>query len=133
MRNRHTSRMALVANTLLSLSVAAMLNAAEPSQNSEHEQWSCHKLGAKVHVSGAGLITLNGETVAAAELARTISELSPKPSEVCYVRGDPQGEPPPEALEALEAIMAVGLPVALFTDATFSQRIGADGRPIPRP
>jgi hypothetical protein len=109
-----------------------MVNAAEPSEEADPQDWSCPERGAKVFVSASGVITLNGRMIAAADLTRALAELDPRPPVVCYSRDNPQGEPPPGAMAAMEAIIAAGLPIALFTDATFSLRLDDLGRPLGR-
>ena len=79
----------------------------------------CPDTGAKVFLTADGRVTLNGRKVEAAHLAAELKALAPKPTVICYSRESPQGDPPPAMTVVLEAIMSVGLPVGLFSDATF--------------
>lgn len=84
----------------------------------------CPPSGARVFVSATGSITLNGSTVALADLARAVANLKPRPTVLCYARENPEQQPHPQALAALEALMGANLPIALFKDSAFTQGLG---------
>jgi hypothetical protein len=73
-------------------------------------------------MDGVGVITVNGQVVSVADLSRTLASLKPRPTEVCYSRANAQGEPPPEVMPVIQAIMALGAPVSFYTDKTFKTR-----------
>ena len=110
---------AKVALTLL-LVVNAMSNAAEGAHSNTK---GCPPSGAKVFVSSAGRVTLNEVVVAAGDLGGAIKKLNPPPTVICYARENPEREPHPQALVALEAVMSARLPIALFKDSTFSETV----------
>jgi hypothetical protein len=74
-------------------------------------------------VDAAGVITVNGEVVPAADLRVALASLKPQPTEICYSRANLQGEPPPEVMAVMKAIIAWGLPVGFYTDGTFKTRV----------
>jgi hypothetical protein len=83
----------------------------------------CPDSGVRIYVDDRGVITVNGQIVRPADLRQALASLKPPPTEVCYSRAKPQGEPPPEATVAIEAIIALRLPVAFYTDGTFRKRV----------
>jgi hypothetical protein len=103
------------------LGVSAMSNIAEGANSNTAP--GCPPSGAKVFVSSAGRVTLNGVVVAAGDLSGAIKQLNPRPTVICYARENPEREPHPQALVALEAVMSARLPIALFKDAAFSQMV----------
>jgi len=80
----------------------------------------CPDSGAKVFLSELGVVTLNGRQVEASKLKVALLSLSPKPTVVCYSREIPKGEPHSSMPLVLDAIMALGLPIGLYTDSTFT-------------
>jgi hypothetical protein len=74
-------------------------------------------------VDGAGVITVNGRAALPADLRQVLAALKPAPTEVCYSRANPHGEPPPHAMAAMEAIAGLRLPIAFYTDASFETRV----------
>jgi hypothetical protein len=83
----------------------------------------CPETGVRIYVDAAGVITVNGHVVSAADLSHVLISLKPAPTEVCYSRANAQGEPPPGATAVMEAIISLRLPVALYTDGTFKTRV----------
>ena len=79
----------------------------------------CPASGVRIYVDAAGAITVNGQVVLAANLRQSLASLKPQPTVVCYSRANAQGEPPPEAMAVMEAIIALRLPVGFYTDETF--------------
>jgi hypothetical protein len=83
----------------------------------------CPDSAVRIYVDGAGVITVNGQVASVAELPQTLSSLKPRPTEVCYSRANAQGEPPPEVMAVIQAIMALRVPVSFYTDKTFKTRV----------
>jgi hypothetical protein len=83
----------------------------------------CPDSGVRIYLDAKGAITVNGQIVRAADLPQALASLKPQPTEVCYSRANPQGEPPPDAMAVMEAIIALRLPVGFYTDATFKTRV----------
>jgi hypothetical protein len=80
---------------------------------------ACPDSGVKIYLHQDGRVTLNGSTIDAANLSAALAKLQPRPTVVCYSRDNPEGEPPPQMQQVLEAIMALRLPIGIFTDRTF--------------
>jgi hypothetical protein len=74
-------------------------------------------------VDGAGVITVNGQVASVADLPQTLSSLKPRPTEVCYSRANATGQPPPEVMAVIQAIMALRVPLSFYTDKTFKTRV----------
>ncbi len=68
---------------------------------------------AKVKVDQAGTIYLNGKTVGLEELKEEFARLKQANGAVWYYRENPQGEPPAEAMEVIQAIVDAKLPVKM--------------------
>jgi hypothetical protein len=68
---------------------------------------------AKVKVTQAGTIYLDGKTVTMAELEQEFARLKQAHGVVWYYRENPQGDPPPQAMAVIEAIVEKKLPVKL--------------------
>lgn len=68
---------------------------------------------AKVKVTKAGVIYLDGRKVTIDELKQEFSRLKQANGAVWYYREDPQGEPPAQAMAVIEAIVEAQLPVRL--------------------
>jgi len=84
---------------------------------------ACPDSAVRIVVDSSGVITVNGRAVLAADLRSALAALKPAPTEVCYSRANPHREPPPHAMEAMEAIAGLGLPIAFYTDGTFETRV----------
>ena len=69
---------------------------------------------AKVKVTRTGAIYLNGKGVTMGELKEEFARLTQVNGAVRYHRENPQGEPPPEALAVIQAIIDAKLPVKLL-------------------
>jgi len=68
---------------------------------------------AKVKVTRGGTIYLNGKTVSIEELRQEFAGLKQAGGAVWYYRENPEGEPPPQAMAVIEAIVETKLPVKL--------------------
>jgi hypothetical protein len=84
---------------------------------------ACPDTAVQIYVDKEGVITVNGQTTRPEDLLHALESLKPPPTEVCYARANPQGEPAPEATVAIEAIIALRLPVAFYSDRTFRERV----------
>jgi hypothetical protein len=86
----------------------------------------CPASGARVFLKASGEVLLNGKLLTASQLKDALSTLSPRPTIICYSRDSAQGEPPASMGIVLDSIMALRLPVGLFTDATFATPVRGD-------
>jgi len=68
---------------------------------------------ARVKVTASGEITLNGRPVSLEELKREFARLKRAGGTVWYHRANPAGEPTPEAMAVIDAVVAAGLPIKL--------------------
>lgn len=71
---------------------------------------------AKVKVTRAGMIYLNGKLVGPEELKQEFARLKQANGAVWYYREDPHAEPPPQAMAVVEAIVEAQLPVRLLEE-----------------
>lgn len=76
---------------------------------------------ARVSVSAAGVVSLDGRTATLPEVKSALRALAQKGGEVWYYRPNPEGEPPPGAMEVVQAIIDARLPVRLATKPDFSE------------
>jgi len=83
----------------------------------------CPESGVRIYVDASGVVTVNGRAVPASRLPQTLASLMPQPTEVCYSRANAQSEPPPNAMAVMEAVASLRLPVAFYTDGTFTRRV----------
>ena len=67
----------------------------------------------KVRVDRTGTIYLNGKIVTIEGLQQELSRLKQGNGAVWYYRENPQGEPPPQAMAVIQAIVDAHLPVRL--------------------
>jgi biopolymer transport protein ExbD len=88
----------------------------------------------KIKVNRDGVILLNDEAVTIEALKDSLAKVGQSAgSAVWYYRDSPAGEPHPNAMLVLQAIVDAKLPVRLSTKPDFSDFVGADGRsPSPR-
>lgn len=83
----------------------------------------CPSSAAKVFVTAAGVIHLNGLVVSLPKLTSSLKALTPPPTAICYSRDNPMSEVPPAAMAALQAVVATRLPLSLYTDNTFTTQL----------
>jgi len=69
---------------------------------------------AKVKVNRTGTIYLNGKVVTIEALKQEFARLKQGNGAVWYYRENPQGEPPPQAMAVIQAIIDAHLPVRLM-------------------
>ena len=125
-RPRGSLRVLALANALVLLGAglaASGTMAAEPRAKAAAPN-ACPKTGAKVLVTALGNVTLNGVVVPVDNLAAALTALAPRPSEVCYFREKPKGEPPAAVKIAVNAIISAHLPISFYADASFASRVG---------
>lgn len=80
---------------------------------------------AKIKVNREGVISLNDQPVTIDELKSSLLKISQSPgSGVWYYRENPAGEPHPNAMLVLSAIVESKLPVRLSTKPDFSDSVG---------
>ncbi|MCM2313091.1 MAG: hypothetical protein NDI84_16995 [Steroidobacteraceae bacterium] len=106
----------------LPLLAVAILGALTSQPSSGAASAACPATGAKVFMTSAGVVTLNGKQIQASSLKDALAKLSPKPTVICYSRENPVGEPHPAMQTVLDAIISMNLPVGLFT--ADSTRVG---------
>ena len=68
----------------------------------------------KVKVDRAGTIYLNGKIVTIEALKQECARLKHANGAVWYYRENPQGEPPPQAMAVIQAIIDANLPVRVM-------------------
>ena len=67
----------------------------------------------RVHVKADGTILANGKPTSLEGLKQQFKSLASAGGTVCYSRDNPTGEPPPNAMAVMEAIVEAKLPVQL--------------------
>jgi biopolymer transport protein ExbD len=112
---------ALMVFTAMATPLQAKAQVNNPKVELVHQP--CDKTtAARVFVSADGVVSLNGNATPIGSLLAALMKLSIQ--SVCYSRENPQApEPHPVALQALDAIMQLKLPVAFYWDADFQQRV----------
>jgi hypothetical protein len=83
----------------------------------------CPATAVRVFLAGDGTISLNGKTIPATDLKAALGALSPRPTEVCYSRGNPKGAPPSNVERVMDDVASLRVPISFYTDATFSRRV----------
>lgn len=108
----HCHRAATTLGAIMSMLLTGC--AQQPDSN------PCPATGARIFVTSAGIVSLNGSAIEVGALRDALAALSPTPTVVCYSRDDAAGEPSPAATQAVDAIIQLRLPVAFYTDGTFN-------------
>ena len=71
---------------------------------------------ARVKVAQDGTIYLNGARASLEEVQKNFEQLKANKGRVRYYReGNPQGEPPAQAMSVMKAVVDAGLPIKLCT------------------
>ena len=83
----------------------------------------------KVALFADGRLTVDGEASTIQSLQESLRALSAKDGVVWYYREAGQQEPPPIAMEVINAVIEARLPIRLCSRPDYSDDIGADGRP----
>ena len=84
----------------------------------------------KIAVFADGHITADGTTNTIDSLRESLKKLAEQKGAVYYYREAGQGEPPPQAMQVMQAIVENRLPVRLSSRPDYSDAIGMDGKPI---
>ena len=71
---------------------------------------------AKVKVDRSGTIYLDGTAVTLDELHQAFARLKQDGGAVWYYREDPEGEPPPQAMDVMQAVVDAQLPIRLMEE-----------------
>jgi len=72
-----------------------------------------HQVQLTVYIAEDGIILLDGQPGGIEELKKRLVLVKQSDGAVAYSRSNPSGEPPPNAMEALKAIMAAKVPVQM--------------------
>jgi hypothetical protein len=84
----------------------------------------------KVAVLADGRITADGSPATVDSLRESFKKLAEQKGAVWYYREAGQGEPPPQAMEVMKAVIEARLPIRLSSRPDYSDSIGPDGKPI---
>ena len=84
----------------------------------------------KVAVFADGRITADGSPATVDSLRESFKKLAEQKGAVWYYREAGQGEPPPQAMEVMKAVVEARLPIRLSSRPDYSDAIGPDGKPI---
>lgn len=84
----------------------------------------------KVAVTADGAISIDGAHATIDSLREAFAALAAQKGAVWYYRENGAGEPPPQAMQVMEAIVQNRLPVRLSTKPDYSDAVGPDGKPI---
>ncbi len=120
--HQRTSRITSLAGALLALSLCA---AARICVGGNAMDSACPESGVRIYLDRHGKVTVDGKAVALENLGGTLATIQPRPTVVCYSRDDPQREPPAQAGAVMAAIIALRLPIAVFTDKTYKTPVQA--------
>ena len=113
--------------------IVATLVLAVWSGASAEEPKSVDANVAKIVVSRAGEITLNGQDTTINEVRASLAKLAESKGVVWYYReGAEEEEPHPNAMLVIRAIVDAKLPVSLSTKPDFSDVVLPDGTTRPR-
>lgn len=107
-------RAALIAFVLLA---SRCTPAADQPADQEQEQGTPEPTPiAKVKVDRLGTIYLDGNEVSLEELKQAFARLKEVDGAVWYHRENPEGEPPPQAMAVVEAVVEAHLPIRLMEE-----------------
>jgi len=109
-------RVAAVAGLLVSSAATA-----QPVQSTAARE--CPATAARVYVTTAGVVTLDGKQVEPGDVAAEIKRLPPTIDEICYSRENGRAAPHPNARMVFPTVMNSGLRVTLYTDGTFKNAV----------
>jgi hypothetical protein len=83
----------------------------------------------KISVYVDGRVTADGQTVTMDSLRESLKKLAEQKGVVWYYREAGKGEPPPEAMDVIQAVIQERLPIRMSSRPDYSDSIGLDGRP----
>jgi biopolymer transport protein ExbD len=66
-----------------------------------------------VHITAAGVITANGRQVSIEELKKELARLSGSGGSILYTRDTPNGDPHPNAMKVLAAVVDANVPLLM--------------------
>ncbi len=84
----------------------------------------------KVAVMADGRLTVDGSQATLESLRESLKQLGMRNGEVWYYREAACGEPPPQAMQVVQAVIENRLPIKLSTRSDYSDAVGMDGRAI---
>jgi biopolymer transport protein ExbD len=84
---------------------------------------------AKICISNAGSVELNGRQVELESIGPMLAELAQKKGAVFYGRDAPEEDPHPNGMKVLQMVMASRLPVRMSTKRDFSDAVSLDEIP----
>ena len=87
---------------------------------------------AKVSVSAAGNVALNGTPTDLQALDTALAKLSAEHGSVWYYREAAEAEPPSQAMEVMQLVVKYRLPISMSTKPDFSDTVDANGNSVPR-
>jgi hypothetical protein len=83
----------------------------------------------KIAVFADGRLTVDGSAATVESLRASLKHTAETHGTVWYYREAGQQEPPPVAMQVMQAIVEAQLPVRLSSRPDYSDAIGPDGRP----
>ena len=86
----------------------------------------------KVSVLKTGDVLADGRKVTLEELDSLIATNAQKRGVVWYYREAGQGEPPPQAMQAIQLVVKHKRPISMSGKPDFSDTIGQNGNSVPR-
>ena len=96
---------------LLTLAVVLAIACSQPSAQRAASGSSGEVVA--VHVTSAGVISLNGREISLEDLKLEFARLATVGGTVRYSRDNPTGEPHPNAMKVIEAVAEANLPIQL--------------------
>ena len=84
----------------------------------------------KIAVFADGHITADGQLATVDSLKTAFKTLAEQKGAVWYYREAGKGEPPPQAMEVMKAVIDARLPIRLSSRPDYSDAIGMEGKPL---
>jgi len=110
---------ALTTSAVFAIALAGCSRGGEPQNTTA----PCPATGVKVFLASDGNVVVNDKTVSSNDLKGALEQISPRPTEVCYSRDNPNSAPPPQMANVLDSIAALKVPISFYTDRTFTKRV----------
>jgi hypothetical protein len=110
---------AIIIATVLAIALAGCSRSDEPQTVAA----PCPATGVKVFLLSDGSVVVNDKTVSSSDLKSSLDKISPRPTEVCYSRENPNSAPPPQMASVLDSIAALKAPISFYSDRTFAKRV----------
>lgn len=102
------------------LACASLITACAPTATSSAAK--THEVQLTVHVEGDGTILLDGRPAGIEELQKRLVSVKQNGGAVLYSRSNPSGEPPPNAMKVLKALMDAKVPIQMLAPPTGDKR-----------